>query len=96
MAAVDQMPAHADEITRLNSYVGFDTITHQIEHKLVKRGFQFNVIVVGACLSLGSPPLPTLDGPWALLAGAVLILDCRPDRSRQVDAHQHHLCLAPD
>ncbi|KAL7413903.1 GTP binding protein [Mrakia frigida] len=30
-----------------SSYVGFDTITQQIEHKLLKRGFQFNVIVVG-------------------------------------------------
>ena len=40
------MAATADEI-RANSYVGFDTITQQIEHKLLKRGFQFNVIVVG-------------------------------------------------
>jgi septin 3/9/12 len=31
-----------------NSYVGFDSITQQIEKKLVKRGFQFNVICVGA------------------------------------------------
>ena len=36
----------AEEI-RATSYVGFDTITQQIEHKLLKRGFQFNVIVVG-------------------------------------------------
>ncbi|CEP61740.1 septin CDC10 LALA0_S03e09846g [Lachancea lanzarotensis] len=28
-------------------YVGFDTITSQIEHRLLKRGFQFNVMVVG-------------------------------------------------
>lgn len=40
------MAASAEEI-RANSYVGFDTITQQIEHKLLKRGFQFNVIVVG-------------------------------------------------
>lgn len=39
--------AQSDEI-RANSYVGFETITRQIEHKLLKRGFQFNVIVVGA------------------------------------------------
>lgn len=37
----------AEEI-RASSYVGFDSITAQIEHKLLKRGFQFNVIVVGA------------------------------------------------
>ena len=36
----------AEEI-RASSYVGFDSITAQIEHKLLKRGFQFNVIVVG-------------------------------------------------
>ena len=33
---------------RAQTYVGFDSITQQIEHKLLKRGFQFNVIVVGA------------------------------------------------
>ncbi|KAI8902706.1 Septin-type guanine nucleotide-binding (G) domain-containing protein [Globomyces pollinis-pini] len=31
----------------LNSYVGFDTITKQIESKLLQRGFTFNVMVVG-------------------------------------------------
>lgn len=41
MAAAD-----AEEV-RATAYVGFDTITQQIEHKLLKRGFQFNVIVVG-------------------------------------------------
>ena len=39
--------AEVQEI-RATSYVGFDSITQQIEHKLLKRGFQFNVIVVGA------------------------------------------------
>ena len=29
------------------SHVGFDSITSQIERKLLKRGFQFNVICVG-------------------------------------------------
>ncbi|CCK71904.1 septin CDC10 KNAG_0I01130 [Huiozyma naganishii CBS 8797] len=29
------------------SYVGFDTITSQIEHRLLKRGFRFNVMCVG-------------------------------------------------
>ena len=36
------------EEIRASAYVGFDSITAQIEHKLLKRGFQFNVIVVGA------------------------------------------------
>lgn len=35
------------EEIRASSYVGFDSITRQIEHKLLKRGFQFNIIVVG-------------------------------------------------
>ncbi|SCV68939.1 BQ2448_1959 [Microbotryum intermedium] len=47
MAAVDVAPHVSADITRLNSYVGFDSITRQIEHKLLKRGFQFNVIAVG-------------------------------------------------
>lgn len=33
-----------------NSHVGFDSITSQIERKLLKRGFQFNVICVGTSL----------------------------------------------
>lgn len=44
------MAAAAVEEIRATSYVGFDSITQQIEHKLLKRGFQFNVIVVGAFL----------------------------------------------
>lgn len=41
------MATPAVEEIRASSYVGFDSITHQIEHKLLKRGFQFNVLVVG-------------------------------------------------
>jgi len=33
--------------TLLQGYVGFDSITNQIEKKLLKRGFQLNVILVG-------------------------------------------------
>jgi septin 3/9/12 len=49
MAAAVATPIPPEEI-RAESYVGFDTITQQIEHKLLKRGFQFNVILVGRCL----------------------------------------------
>ena len=45
------MAAADIEEIRAASYVGFDSITQQIEHKLLKRGFQFNVIVVGECSS---------------------------------------------
>lgn len=41
------MAAATDDEIRASSYVGFDSITRQIEYKLLKRGFQFNVIVVG-------------------------------------------------
>ena len=36
------------------SHVGFDSITTQIEKKLLKRGFQFNVICVGKSDTLHS------------------------------------------
>ena len=36
------------------SHVGFDSITSQIERKLIKRGFQFNVICVGKLTSIRS------------------------------------------
>lgn len=39
--------AAAVEPTPLSSYVGFDSLPMQIEQKLLKRGFQFNVMVVG-------------------------------------------------
>jgi len=41
------MATAAVEEIYADSYVGFDSITRQIEQKLLKRGFQFNVIVVG-------------------------------------------------
>jgi len=41
------MSTAAVEEIRATAYVGFDSITRQIEHKLLKRGFQFNVMVVG-------------------------------------------------
>ncbi|KAL9932011.1 hypothetical protein V8E36_009072 [Tilletia maclaganii] len=37
----------SEEVTPLHSYVGFDSITKQIESKLLKRGFSLNVMVVG-------------------------------------------------
>lgn len=33
--------------TRLEGYVGFDTIQEQIRRKSLRRGFEFNVMVVG-------------------------------------------------
>jgi hypothetical protein len=51
---------------RATSYVGFDSITQQIEHKLLKRGFQFNVIVVG----MSQPPSDLLSPKKAASGGA--------------------------
>ncbi|CAI7598616.1 unnamed protein product [Penicillium bialowiezense] len=40
-------PAAAQPTVFPHSHVGFDSITSQIERKLLKRGFQFNVMCVG-------------------------------------------------
>ncbi|CAB57440.1 mitotic and meiotic (sporulation) septin Spn2 [Schizosaccharomyces pombe] len=44
----------------LNNYVGFDSITSQINRKLIRRGFQFNVMVVGPSGSGKSTLINTL------------------------------------
>lgn len=41
------MTTEAEKPFQPKSYVGFSTITNQIEHRLLKRGFQFNIMVVG-------------------------------------------------
>ena len=35
--------------TKLEGYVGFDTVQEQIRKKSLKRGFEFNLMVVGEC-----------------------------------------------
>ena len=60
------------EEIRASSYVGFDSITSQIEHKLLKRGFQFNVIVVGTHTLLAGvrrPPPHRSHVVFVLFAG---------------------------
>ncbi len=50
------------------SHVGFDSITSQIERKLLKRGFQFNVICVGQFYPTCPPLAPlrsSLSAPHA-------------------------------
>ena len=83
------MSATPAEEIRANSYVGFDTITQQIEHKLLKRGFQFNVIVVGTRQALLDTTI--LNG---LLTSK--ILHDRSNGARKVDPHQHHLRVPLD
>ena len=38
--------------TKLDGYVGFDTVLEQQRKKFLKKGFEFNLMVVGMC-SLG-------------------------------------------
>ena len=40
MTSTDPMP------TPMSGYVGFDSLTKQLETKLLRRGFQFNVMAV--------------------------------------------------
>jgi septin 3/9/12 len=46
-AAPQQPQTQAAQSVFPKSHVGFDSITTQIEKKLLKRGFQFNIICVG-------------------------------------------------
>lgn len=55
--ATPQVMSTAQSPVMPKSHVGFDSITNQIERKLLKRGFQFNVICVGACDLVASPSL---------------------------------------
>lgn len=49
-SAMSPQQQTAPSIVMPKSHVGFDSITNQIERKLLKRGFQFNVICVGESL----------------------------------------------
>lgn len=50
VAEIFKMAAAPPNTIYPQSHVGFDSITSQIEKKLLKRGFQFNVICVGKYL----------------------------------------------
>lgn len=63
------------------SHVGFDSITTQIERKLLKRGFQFNIICVGGFNNC-SPPSAFVN-PYH-----------RPDGIGEIDLDQHNFRVA--
>jgi hypothetical protein len=90
-AALAMATAEVQEI-RATSYVGFDSITQQIEHKLLKRGFQFNVIVVGASILISQTCWNLLKQNIFYFNGVLVI---RSDRFGKVDPHQHYICFTP-
>lgn len=68
-----------------HSHVGFDSITSQIERKLLKRGFQFNVMCVGMCWAI--PPI---------IGTSANFLRDRPNWSWKIDSDQHYFRIPPD
>lgn len=76
------------------SHVGFDSITSQIEKKLLKRGFQFNIICVGTLRLANLWIASSCKQFWHRATSANKLL-CRPNWTRQVDPDQYHLRLAP-
>ncbi|GAA98076.1 uncharacterized protein L969DRAFT_93305 [Mixia osmundae IAM 14324] len=77
------------EPTRLQSYVGFDTITRQIEQKLLKRGFQFNVILVGQTGLGKSTLLNTLFASHLLDSKARLEVDEPIRQTTEIQSVSH-------
>ena len=55
---------HKVQEIHATSYVGFDSITQQIEYKILKRGFQFNVIIVCTSHPPISLPCASLSNSW--------------------------------
>ena len=75
------------------SHVGFDSITSQIERKLLKRGFQFNVICVGQLkffVYLKRTSRNDLEHWFTDMSGPN-----RPNWVGKIDPDQHHLRLPP-
>jgi septin family protein len=66
------------------SHVGFDSITQQIEKKLLKRGFQFNVICVGGFTFTG-----------VVVCFSLTVLNCRSNWPWEIYSHQYDIRITP-
>ncbi|KAG0174317.1 cell division control protein [Apophysomyces sp. BC1034] len=75
--------------TVLNGYVGFDTITQQIEKKLLKRGFQFNVMVVGQSGLGKSTLVNTIFASHLMESKGRLNADEPPRQTTEIDSVSH-------
>lgn len=73
------------------SHVGFDSITSQIERKLLKRGFQFNVICVGTITS----QYTAISYEGAYRTRSLIESTSRTNWSRKVHSHQHYFRFSP-
>ncbi|KAI8982973.1 Septin-domain-containing protein [Pilobolus umbonatus] len=82
-------PTQVSIQTSLDAYVGFDTITQQIEKKLLKRGFHFNVMVVGQSGLGKSTLMNTIFASHLIESKARLAADEPPRQTTEIQTASH-------